>query len=80
MEEAGNKVNHHRKKGDRSPGVMRCDLAAFEASADGHNKYFSRPQSITQKGVHAHPLTAREREHWFLQHLSHFLTANFGRQ
>ena len=25
----------------------------------------SQPQSITQKGVHAHPLTARECEHWF---------------
>ena len=36
MEEAGSKVNRCRKKGDRSPGVMRCDLAAFEASADGH--------------------------------------------
>ena len=36
MEEAGSKVNHRRKKGDRSPGVMRCDLAAFEKSADGH--------------------------------------------
>ena len=28
----------------------------------------SQRQSITQKGVHAHPLTAREREHGFLQH------------
>ena len=36
MEEAGSKVNHRRKKGDRNPGVMHCDLAAFEASADGH--------------------------------------------
>ena len=36
MEEAGSKVSHRRKKGDRSPGVMHCDLAAFEASADGH--------------------------------------------
>ena len=36
MEEAGSKVNHRRKKGDCSPGVMHCDLAAFEASADGH--------------------------------------------
>ena len=36
MEEAGRKVNHRRRKGDRSPGVMHCDLAAFEASADGH--------------------------------------------
>ena len=36
MEEAGSKVNHHRKKGDRNPSVMHCDLAAFEASADGH--------------------------------------------
>ena len=26
---------------------------------------FSQPQSITQKGVHAHLATAREREHWF---------------
>ena len=41
---------------------------------------FSQHQSITQKGVHAHPLTAWEREHWFPQHLSHFPTANFGRQ
>ena len=32
------------------------------------------------KGVHAHPLTAREREHRFLQHLSDFLAVNFGRQ
>ena len=37
----------------------------------------SQPQSITQKGVHTHLLTAREREHWFLQHLSHFLAVNF---
>ena len=36
MEEAGSKVNHRRKEGDRSPGIMHCDLAAFEASADGH--------------------------------------------
>ena len=36
MEEAGSKVNHRRKKGDHNPGVMHCDLAAFEASADGH--------------------------------------------
>ena len=36
MEEAGSKVNHRRKKGDRSPGIMHCDLVAFEASADGH--------------------------------------------
>ena len=35
MEEAGSKVNHRRKKGDCSPGFMHCDLAAFEASADG---------------------------------------------
>ena len=38
MEEAGSKINHCRKKGDRSPGVMHCDLPAFEPSADG-NKY-----------------------------------------
>ena len=36
MEEAGSKINHLRKKGDRSPGVMHCDLAAFESSAGGH--------------------------------------------
>ena len=36
MEEAGSKVNHRRKRADRHPGVMHCDLAAFEASADGH--------------------------------------------
>ena len=47
---------------------------------DPRKTKISEPQSITQKGVHAHPLTAREREHWFLQHSSHFLAANFGRQ
>ena len=36
MEEAGSKINHRRKKGDQSPGVMHCDLATFEASTDGH--------------------------------------------
>ena len=36
MEEAGSKVNHRRKKADRHPGIMHCDLAAFEASADSH--------------------------------------------
>ena len=36
MEEAGSKINHRRKHADRHPGVMHCDLAAFEASADGH--------------------------------------------
>ena len=40
----------------------------------------SQRQSITQKGVHARSLTAREREHWFLRHLSHFIAVNFGRQ
>ena len=43
-------------------------------------KEYSQRQSITQKGVHARSLTAREREHWFLQHLSHFIAVNFGRQ
>ena len=36
MEEAGSKVNHRRRKGDRQPGITHCDLAAFEACADGH--------------------------------------------
>ena len=41
----------------------------------------SQHQSITQKGVHTQPLTAREREHWFLQHLmSHFIAVDFGGQ
>ena len=31
VEEAGSKVNHRRKKADRHPGVMHCDLASFEA-------------------------------------------------
>ena len=36
MEEAGSKINHWRKYADRHPGIMHCDLAAFESSADGH--------------------------------------------
>ena len=31
MEEAGSKVNHRRKKTDRHPGILHCDLATFEA-------------------------------------------------
>ena len=43
--------------------------------------HFSQRQSITQRGVRAHPFTARERANTgFLQHLSHLLAANFGRQ
>ena len=38
----------------------------------------SQRQSITQKGVHTHPLTAREREHWFLRHLSLSIAVNSG--
>ena len=30
MEEAGSKVNHRRKKADRHPGIMHCDLAALK--------------------------------------------------
>ena len=36
MEEAESKVNHRLRKGDRQPRIMHCDLAALEASADGH--------------------------------------------
>ena len=39
--------------------------------ADSGWQICSQPESITQKGVHIDPLTAREREHWILQHLSH---------
>ena len=42
MEEAGSKVSHRRRKGDRQPEVMHCDLAAFEASADGHKYCLDR--------------------------------------
>ena len=38
---------------------------------------FSQRQSITQKGVHTHLLTAREREHWLLRHFSHFFSREF---
>ena len=38
----------------------------------------SQPQSITQKGVHTHPWTARERECWFFAALGPLLAANFG--
>ena len=64
--------------------LLRCSLCSFNirGGAETYPKFSNRniPQSITQKGVHAHPLTAPEREHWFLQHLSHFIAVNFGRQ
>ena len=58
-----------RELGTTAHAMLSCLLAMI-----------SQPQSITQKGVHAHLLTAREREHWFLQRLSHFRAANCGRQ
>ena len=36
VEEAGSRVAHWRKKGDRQTGVMQVDLAAFEHSAGGN--------------------------------------------
>ena len=36
VEEAGSRVAHWRKKGDRQTGVMHVDLAIFEPSADGN--------------------------------------------
>ena len=36
VEEAGSRVAHWQKKGDRQTGVMHVDLAAFEPSADGN--------------------------------------------
>ena len=65
------KISPKRKFLDGHPADIRGSIARIS---------FSQRQSITQKGVHAHSLTAREREHWFLQHLSRFLAANFGRQ
>ena len=38
MEEAGSRIAHRRKKGDRQPRVTHFDLATFEASTDG-DKY-----------------------------------------
>ena len=41
------------------------------------NAMISQPQSITQKGVHARPLTAREREHWFFAAFEPFSSHEF---
>ena len=41
-------------------GFTKC----WGANYRGPLTIVSQPQSITQKGVHAHPLTARERELW----------------
>ena len=43
-------------------------------------KFSASAKVSPQKGVHAHSPTALEREHWFLQHLSHFIAVNFGRE
>ena len=68
------------------PSLKLCQSKSSNISETGRIRFRgvrfqtpnSQPQSITQKGVHTHPLTAREREHWFLQHLSHVLAANSG--
>ena len=69
-------VKNYKKIYKKKPGG---ELICKNFGVNGKHK-FSQRQSITQKGVHTHPLTAWEREHWFLQHLSHFIAVNFGRQ
>ena len=59
---------------------LDIDLRSMEIQVQWLPSMIRQRQSITQKGVHARSLTAREREHWFLQHLSHFTAVNFGRQ
>ena len=63
-------------------GFLRCGSAIRlqDKESCATNNLVSQPQSITQKGVHTHPLTARERKHCFLQHLTHCIALNFGRQ
>ena len=49
-------------KGGRQVYVSKV-YAPFSLAKKGQ---ISQPQSITQKGVHAHLLTARVRKHWCL--------------
>ena len=42
-----------------------------------HKLKFGQPQSITQKGVHAHSLTAQEREHCFFAAFEPFSSCEF---
>ena len=51
MEEAGSKINHRRKNADRHPGIMHCDLAAFEASADGSQVFLVAAVTIEVDNV-----------------------------
>ena len=63
------------------PGPIKNANRRFEAIRANRShvvKIVSQRQSITRKGVHTHPLTAREREHWFSKHLSHFTAVNVG--
>ena len=61
------------------------DVLGTLHSIEGHHTheimilelFISRPQSITQKGVHAHPLTAWEREHWFFVAFESFSDCEF---
>ena len=68
----------HKKKGisfkiarerrwEKNCAIRNCDLDLF----------FSQRQSITQKSVHAHPLTAREREHWAFAAFESFSSCEF---
>ena len=57
---------------DLGPCVVKRRIAIVSL------RFKSASPRVSQKGVHTHPLTAREREHWFLQHVSHFMAVNFG--
>ena len=47
--------------------VAHSDAVKLHVDVAGVLKRKDQPApSITQKGVHARPVTAREREHWFL--------------
>ena len=76
MDVPGQKLSPHCSEQESRVFLVGADILDPKAGMS----MISQRQSITSKGVHAHPLTAREREHWFLQHPSHFLVAKFGRQ
>ena len=68
--ERGRKKRGHKRVSTNPQQNMTFQNVTLSVSAKVSHK----------KGVHAHLLTAREREHWFLQHLRQFWVHIFGRQ
>ena len=65
-----NILGYESKRRDKTPPQEQEEAVRYATFAIISGQ--PAPKYHTHKGVHTNRLTAREREHWFLQRFSHF--------